>query len=55
MVFHIRKSKTMKDISKFRSNNLIENLVSEAIVEKEGVFENNKVFTSFIILSLPRK
>ncbi len=55
MVFHIRKSKTMKDISKFRSNNLIENLVSEANVEKEGVFENNKVFTSFIILSLPRK
>ena len=55
MVFHIRESKNKKDIAKYQSNNLIENLVSEAVIENETVIENNKVFTNFIILSLPKR
>ncbi len=55
MVFHIRESKNKKDIAKYQGNNLIKNLVSEAVIENEMVVENNKVFTNFIILSLPKR
>ena len=55
MVFHVRGSKSTKEISKFQESKLIEQLTSEVSIEKEEIIEKNKVFTSFIILSLPKK
>ncbi len=55
MVFHARGSKSIKELSKLQESKLIKQLTSEVSIEKEEIIEENKVFTSFIILSLPKK
>jgi len=55
MTFHIRNIKDMNELNKYQRSNLIKSLIDGYKVIREETFEEENIFTSFIILSKIKK
>ena len=55
MTFHIRNIKDMNELNKYQRSNLIKSLIDGYKIIREETFEEENIFTSFIILSKIKK
>ena len=55
MTSHIRNIKDMNELNKYQGSNLIKSLIEGYVLIREETFEEENIFTSFIILSKIKK